>query len=137
MSYSKWQTTYCAGQILKIRYSIRLRMSIIRNSTDALRMSNIRDSTNGRSNVENPTSEEGRFGCQIFDGGQYRIKNRIEFFCKPLSRIQLPNTGVPTNLSTYPGKNSVSYSQTSSLVPAQSYAYGLNFTQRDSRRENP
>ena len=55
-------------------------MSIIRNSTDALRMSNIRHSTNGRSNaenirhstdgrsnVENPTSEEGRFGCRIFD----------------------------------------------------------------------
>ena len=66
--------------MLKIRYSIRLRMSIIRNSTDALRMSNIRHSTNGRSNaenirhstdgrsnVENPTSEEGRFGCRIFD----------------------------------------------------------------------
>ena len=38
------------------------------------------------SNVENPTSKEGRFGCQIFDGGQYRIKNRIESFCRPLNQ---------------------------------------------------
>ena len=30
-------------------------------------MSNIRHSTDSRSNVENPTSEEGRFGCRIFD----------------------------------------------------------------------
>ena len=78
--------------MLKIRHSIKLQMSIIRQSTDALRMSNIstfdrrpiecrksdirrralqmsniRHSTDSRLNVENPTSEEGCFGCRIFD----------------------------------------------------------------------
>ena len=53
---------------------IECRKSEIRRS--ALRMSNIRYSTDGRSNVENPTSEEARFGCRIFDIRRRPISNR-------------------------------------------------------------
>ena len=44
-------------------------------------MSNIRHSTDGRSNVENPISEEGRFECRIFDirlSGRSNRKNPIQ-----------------------------------------------------------
>ena len=52
MSGSKLQTTSCAQRMFNIRI-------------EALRVSNIQHSTDGRSNVENPTSEEECFGCRI------------------------------------------------------------------------
>ena len=97
-------------------------------------MSIIRHSTDGRSNVENPISEEGRFGCRIFDirrmakrmskirhpkkgasdvkystfdGGQYRIENWIESFCTSLipMRLQVQHWGhFPKHIDPTPWK---------------------------------
>ena len=47
-------------------------------------MSNIGHSTDGCLNVENPTSEEGRFGCRIFD---------IRRTADRLSKIRHPKKG--------------------------------------------
>ena len=73
--------TYCCWRcVCNVRVSnldtllIECRKSDIRRGE--LRMSNMRHSTDGWSKVENPTSEEARFGCRIF--GIRRTADRIE-----------------------------------------------------------
>ena len=64
-----------------IRHSTNGR-SNVKNPISDSRASNVEYSTYGQSNVENPTSKEARFGCQIFDGGQCRIKIESNLFVR-------------------------------------------------------
>ena len=80
-SDEKFQTTSCAGRMLKIRYPKRRASDFQYNRSDAHRMSSIRHSTDGQSNVKNPTFDRTRFGCRIFDirlCGRSNRKNPIQ-----------------------------------------------------------